>query len=729
MPKRFPFYPQLEAMDCGSTCLRMVAKFYGRFYSLEYLREISNTGKDGVSLLDLSEAAEIIGLKTLAVEADIVQLQDVIPKPCIINWGNNHFVVVYHQDSSKVWIADPALGKYKLKNDEFIQKWIGEDAVIDSSGIVLICQSTPDFYTFNGKEPQKGSWQYVSNYFKQYKALIFQIIIGLFLGSTLQLLFPFFIKSIVDIGINNNDLSFIALVLIAQLILFISQISVEFIRNWNILHVGSRVNISLLSDFLIKLTKLPFRFFDTKLPGDLIQRFNDHERVQKFLSSTSLISIFSILNLLAFGVVLLFWNKAIFIIFIIGSLLNITWVLGFMKWRKSLDIKRFEYNSDNQNSINELITGMQDIKLFNAEKLKRWSWEKVQAKLFNTETENLKLEQVQRAGALFFNETKNLLIIYLVAQGVLNTTLTLGMLVAIQYIIGQLNMQINQLTEFLKSMQDAKISLERIGEIHLKENETVIEENNNVFPSEGDIVLENVNFSYAGVNAIPNIKNINLVIPNGKITAILGPSGSGKTTLLKILLNLYKPTEGNIKLGELNLLSVSPRLWRSKIGVVMQDGHLFSDSIAKNIALGEEIIDKRKLQQSINIVNLQSYIEYLPQGYNTMIGPEGQGLSQGQKQRILIARAVYKEPDFLFFDEATSALDTFNEMLILENIKATFKNKTIIIVSHRLSTVLKADQIVVMEDGEMIEVGSHEELTFVRGAYYQLVKNTLELGY
>ena len=729
MPKRFPFYPQLEAMDCGSTCLRMVAKFYGRFYSLEYLREISNTGKDGVSLLDLSEAAEIIGLKTLAVEADIVQLQDVIPKPCIINWGNNHFVVVYHQDSSKVWIADPAQGKYKLNNDEFIQKWIGEDADVENSGIVLICQSTPDFYTFNGKEPQKGSWQYVSNYFKQYKALIFQIIIGLFLGSTLQLLFPFFIKSIVDIGINNNDLSFIALVLIAQLILFISQISVEFIRNWNILHVGSRVNISLLSDFLIKLTKLPFRFFDTKLPGDLIQRFNDHERVQKFLSSTSLISIFSILNLLAFGVVLLFWNKAIFTIFIIGSLLNIVWVLGFMKWRKSLDMKRFEYNSDNQNSINEMITGIQDIKLFNAEKLKRWSWEKVQAKLFNTESENLKLEQVQRAGALFFNETKNLLIIYLVAQGVLNTTLTLGMLVAIQYIIGQLNMQINQLTEFLKSMQDAKISLERIGEIHLKENETVIEENNNVFPSEGDIVLENVNFSYAGVNSNPNIKNINLGIPNGKITAILGPSGSGKTTLLKILLNLYKPTEGNIKLGELNLLSVNPRLWRSKIGVVMQDGHLFSDSIAKNIALGEEIIDKRKLQQSINIANLQSYIEYLPLGYNTMIGPEGQGLSQGQKQRILIARAVYKEPDFLFFDEATSALDTFNEMLILENIKAAFNNKTIIIVSHRLSTVLKADQIVVMEDGEMIEVGSHEELTFVRGAYYQLVKNTLELGY
>jgi len=400
-----------------------------------------------------------------------------------------------------------------------------------------------------------------------------------------------------------------------------------------------------------------------------------------------------------------------------------------MKWRKTLDIKRFEYNSDNQNSINEMITGMQDIKLFNAEKLKRWSWEKVQAKLFNTETENLKLEQVQRAGALFFNETKNLLIIYLVAQGVLNTTLTLGMLVAIQYIIGQLNMQINQLTEFLKSMQDAKISLERIGEIHLKDNETDIEENNNMFPAEGDIVLENVNFSYAGINATPNIKNINLGIPNGKITAILGPSGSGKTTLLKILLNLYKPTEGKIKLGELNLLSINPRLWRSKIGVVMQDGHLFSDSIAKNIALGEEIIDKRKLQQSISIANLQSYIDYLPLGYNTKIGPEGQGLSQGQKQRILIARAVYKEPDFLFFDEATSALDTFNEMLIMENIKAAFKNKTIIIVSHRLSTVLKADQIIVMEDGEMIEVGSHEELTFVRGAYYQLVKNTMELGF
>jgi ATP-binding cassette subfamily B protein len=488
------------------------------------------------------------------------------------------------------------------------------------------------------------------------------------------------------------------------------------------------VNISLLSDFLNKLTKLPFRFFDTKLPGDLIQRFNDHERVQKFLSSTSLISIFSLLNLLAFGVVLLFWNKAIFTIFIIGSLLNIVWVLGFMKWRKSLDIKRFEYNSDNQNSINEMITGMQDIKLFNAEKLKRWSWEKIQAKLFNTETENLKLEQIQRAGALFFNETKNLLIIYLVAQGVLNATLTLGMLVAIQYIIGQLNTQINQLTEFLKSMQDAKISLERIGEIHNKDNETV-NEDNNVLPYEGNIVLENVNFSYSGVNASPNIRNINLVIPKGKITAILGPSGSGKTTLLKILLNLYKPTEGNIRLGELNLLSINPRLWRNNIGVVMQDGHLFSDSIAKNIALGEEIIDKNKLQFSAKLANLESYIENLPHGYNTIIGPEGQGLSQGQKQRILIARAVYKEPDILFFDEATSSLDTYNEMLILENVKAAFKNKTIIIVSHRLSTVLKADQIVIMEDGEMIECGSHEELTFARGAYYQLVKNTLELGF
>jgi ATP-binding cassette subfamily B protein len=375
-----------------------------------------------------------------------------------------------------------------------------------------------------------------------------------------------------------------------------------------------------------------------------------------------------------------------------------------------------------------MITGMQDIKLFNAEKLKRWSWEKIQAKLFNTETENLKLEQIQRAGALFFNETKNLLIIYLVAQGVLNATLTLGMLVAIQYIIGQLNTQINQLTEFLKSMQDAKISLERIGEIHNKDNETV-NEDNHVLPYEGNIVLENINFSYSGVNASPNIRNINLVIPKGKITAILGPSGSGKTTLLKILLNLYKPTEGNIRLGELNLLSINPRLWRNNIGVVMQDGHLFSDSIAKNIALGEEIIDKNKLQFSAKLANLESYIENLTHGYNTIIGPEGQGLSQGQKQRILIARAVYKEPDILFFDEATSSLDTYNEMLILENVKAAFKNKTIIIVSHRLSTVLKADQIVIMEDGEMIECGSHEELTFTRGAYYQLVKNTLELGF
>jgi ATP-binding cassette subfamily B protein len=728
MPIRFPFYPQLEAMDCGSACLRMIARFHGRYYSLDFLREISHTGKDGVSLLELSDAAEFIGFKTLAVESNLTQLGEVIPKPCIINWGNNHFVVVFHQDNKKVWIADPAKGKYNLNNDDFISQWIGKEAKPEDSGIVLICQTSPDFYSFNGKEPTKGEWSYVLKYFTQYKALVFQIIIGLFLGSTLQLLFPFFIKSIVDIGISNYDLSFISLVLIAQLILFISQISVEFIRSWNILHVGSRVNISLISDFLIKLTKLPFRFFDSKLSGDLIQRFNDHERIQKFLSSTSLISIFSLLNLLAFGIVLLFWNKAIFAIFVIGSFLNIAWVLGFMRWRKRLDLKRFEFASENQNTINEMITGMQDIKLFNAEKLKRWSWEKIQAKLFKTDTENLKLEQIQRAGALFFNETKNLLIIYLVAQGVLATTLTLGMLVAIQYIIGQLNTQINQLTEFLKSMQEAKLSLERIGEIHLKENENVSEQNLNIIPPDANINLENVNFSYFGINGLPNIKNINISIPKGKITAILGQSGFANTTLLKILLNLYVPSEGHIKLGDINLSSINPKLWRNKIGVVMQDGHLFSESIAKNIALGDEIIDQEKLLFSVKIANLQMFIENLPQGYNTIIGPEGQGISQGQKQRILIARAVYKKPDYLFLDEATSSLDTYNEMLIMENIKTAFKNKTIIIVSHRLSTVLKADQIIVMEDGEILECGSHEELTFIRGAYYHLVKNTMELG-
>lgn len=728
MPSRFPFYPQLEAMDCGSACLRMISRFHGRFYSLEYLREISHTGKEGVSLLDLSDAAEFIGLKTLAVEANFDQLLEVIPKPCIINWGNNHFVVIHHQDSRWTWIADPAKGKYKLRKEAFLNQWIGKEPKSDDIGIVLICQTTPDFYTFKGKNPTKGEWQYVLKYFSQYKALVFQIIIGLFLGSTLQIIFPFFVKSIVDIGINNYDLSFISLVLIAQLILFISQISIEFIRSWNILHVGSRVNISLVSDFLIKLTKLPFRFFDTKSSSDLKQRFNDHERIQKFLSSTSLISIFSLFNLLAFGIILFFWHKAIFAIFVIGSLLNIFWVISFMKWRKTLDLKRFEYLADNQNSINEMILGMQDIKLFNAEKLKRWSWEKIQANLFKTETENLKLEQIQRAGALIINEIKNLLIIFLVAQGVLATTLTLGMLVAIQYIMGQLNTQINQLSEFLKSMQEAKISLERIGEIHLKENENVSDQNLILLPEDANINLEKVNFSYLGLNGIPNIKDINLSIPKGKITAILGPSGSGKTTLLKLLLNLYSPTDGQIKLGEVNLSSINPRYWRNNIGVVMQDGHLFNDSIAKNIALGDEKIDQKRLLSSLKIANLHTFIESLPQTYNTIIGSEGLGISQGQKQRLLIARAVYKEPEFLFLDEATSSLDNYNEMLILENLKSTFKDKTIVIVSHRLSSVLKADQIVVMEDGEILECGSHEELTFTRGAYYQLVKNMLELG-
>ncbi|MCB9081610.1 MAG: peptidase domain-containing ABC transporter [Lewinellaceae bacterium] len=728
MAKGFPFYHQLDAMDCGATCLRMIARFYNRFYSLEYLRELTYTGRQGVSMLEISDAAEHIGMQTLAVQTTYDQLISVVPLPCIAHWDNDHFVVIYRAKEDKVWIADPGRGKYTLDKATFLEHWVGPGAQADDAGVLLLLQTTPDFLLRDGDAPNKSGFGYVLSYFQSYRPLILQLILGLFLGSFLQIIFPFLLKSIVDVGINNLDYSFILLILVAQLVLFATQTGIEYIRSWILLHVGVRVNISLISDFLIKLTRLPLKFFDSRLAGDLIQRITDHERVQRFLSSTSLVSIFSFINLLVFGIVLATWNLTVFFVFLLGTTLNLMWVFGFMRWRRDLDYKRFDQSAENQSNLYELVAGMQDIKLYNAEKQKRWAWERIQAKLFRTGISTLRIEQIQRAGAVFFNETKNLFIIFLVAQAVIETRMTLGMLVAVQYIIGQLNSQINQLVAFLQTMQEAKISLERMSEIHGKENEENPENKITIIPESGDIRLEEVSFHYNGPNSPLVIKNLSLVIPKGKTTAIVGRSGSGKTTLLKLLLQFYEPTEGTIRLGDLSLSNLSNKLWRRKCGVVMQEGHIFSDSIARNIALGDEIINKERLLRAVKVANIQTFIESLPLGYNTRIGQDGLGLSQGQKQRLLIARAVYKDPDYLFFDEATTALDAFNEMVIMENLAELFRRRTIVIVAHRLSTVMNADNIIVLEDGEIVEQGTHEELTYIRGAYYQLVRNQLELG-
>lgn len=729
MIRGFPFYQQHDEMDCGATCLRMVARYHGRFFSLEKLRELTYIGKQGVNMLGISDAAEHIGLQTLAVQTTYDQLNSVIPLPCIAHWNDEHFVVVYRVTDRYAWIADPAQDKFRITKEEFLQHWASEvNEQGEPQGVLLLLQTTPEFSQQDGEQLKKSGWGYVLRYFRSYRNLMGQLFLGVILGTLIQLAFPFLIKAIVDVGINIIDLRFITLVLVAQLVLFAAQTAIDALRSWILLHVGVRVNISLISDYLIKLTKLPLRFFDSRMTSDLMQRVADHERVQRFLSSTSLMSLFSFINFLAFAIVLIWWSPVVFWVFLAGTFLNVAWIFFFVRWRREIDYRRFDQSSVNQSNLMELIHGMQDIKMFNAEKQKRWAWERVQAKLFRTSMSALRVQQVQRSGAVFINETKNLIIIFLVAQAVIRVEMSLGMLVAVQYIIGAMNAQVNQLIDFLQSMQEAKISLERLNEIHVSQDEERLEDKITMLPETGDLRVQNASFRYNGPHSNMVLKNVSLTIPKGKRTAIVGRSGSGKTTLMKLLLNFYEPTEGSIRVGDIKLTNLSQKLWRRKCGVVMQDGYIFSDTIAKNIALGDEIVDKVQLLRAVKLANIQSFVESLPMGYNSRIGPDGLGLSQGQKQRLLIARSVYKNPDYLFFDEATTALDAFNEMVIMENLEDFFRRKTVVIVAHRLSTVMEADNIVVLEDGEIVEQGTHEELTYVQGAYYQIVRNQLELG-
>jgi len=728
MPGSFPFYQQLDAMDCGATCLRMISRHFGRYYSLDYLRDLTYMGKQGVNMLGISDAAEHIGLQTLAVKTTYDRLARDIPLPCIAHWRQEHFVVVHKVNKRYAWIADPAMGKFRLTREEFMENWASDTEDGEEVGVLLLLEPSPEFYKREGETVDKSGFGYVWSYLRRYRALVLQLLTGLVLGGLLQFAFPFLIKSIVDVGVDNYDLDFIKLILLAQFFLFATMLAVEQFRNWILLHVTARVNISLISDYLIKLTKLPISYFDSKVSGDLMQRIADHERVQRFLSSTSLASIFTFVNLVAFGVVLFIWNKFILTIFLVGTILQIGWIVFFQYLRRELDYKRFDQSAENQSNLIELINGMQDIKLHNAENQKRWAWERIQARMFRTGLSARRIGQVQRTGAAFLSETKNLLITFIVAKAVIDNQMTLGMLLAVQYIIGQLNSPLNQLFDFLRGRQEAKISLERMNEIHSKENEENLEEKITLLPEYGDLMLENVSFQYNGPHSPMVLRNVSLRIPKGKTTAIVGTSGSGKTTILKLLLNFYRPSEGAIRLGDINLANVNSRLWRSKCGVVMQDGYLFFDSIARNIALGDEVIDKAKLLKAVKVANIQTFIETLPLGYNTKIGQEGLGLSQGQKQRMLIARAVYKNPDYIFFDEATSALDAYNEMLIMENLEEFFRRRTVVVVAHRLSTVMNADNIIVLEGGEVVEQGTHEELTYLGGAYYQLVRNQLELG-
>lgn len=726
----FPFYKQHDSMQCGITCLQMICKYYGKEYSLESLSRYCFATTEGVSMLGISEAANKLGLHTICGRVTMEQLPQA-PLPCILHWSQNHFVILYKiKNNKKFYIADPGKGLVTYTEKEFKNHWISTQSKGEEKGIAMFIQPTPAFHELSGETTnRKRSFNFLFGYIKQYRRYFGQIILGALVGCVLQLIFPFLTQAIVDIGITHQNLGIIYLILLGQLILTISRTSVDFIRRWILLHISMRINISLVSDFFIKLLKLPMSFFDTKLMGDLMQRMNDHNRVEKFLTTQMLNVTFSLLSFIVFGCVLLGYNIFIFLIFLTESILYGIWIAIFLKKRKLLDYELFEKQAMNNNKTYQFITSMQEIKLQNCEQRRRWEWEDVQADLFQVNMKSLKLQQTQEAGSIFINEVKNIIITVLAATAVIHGQMTLGMMLAVQYIIGQLNAPVEQLMNFLYSLQDVKISLERINEIHEMENEENNKEALNAFHDrDKSLSFKNADFKYDPHNPNKTLDGINITIPEGKVTAIVGTSGSGKTTMIKLLLGYYPLLAGEITIGSTDLQKYNLKWWRKHCGVVMQDGVIFSESIARNIAVDDGEIDKERLLQAARIACIDNYIQTLPLKYNTLIGQDGIGLSQGQKQRILIARAVYKNPDYIFLDEATNALDANNERAIVENLMEFYKGKTVVIVAHRLSTVKNADQLIVIERGKIIETGTHTELIDRQGAYYHLVKNQLELG-
>lgn len=703
MRPSFPNYEQPDSKDCGPSCLRIIAKFYGKLISLKEIREISETTREGSSLLKLSDAAEGMGFKTIGAKLSFEKLKQA-PLPLIVHWDKQHFVVVYRIRKDTVYISDPAYGLISYPQEEFISRWIGNNANEHTKeGVTLLLEPTPAFRKMKWEDTEKRSLGFLFTYLFQYKKLIAQLGIGLLVGSLLQLIFPFLTQSIVDVGIQNQDVNFIYLVLIAQIMLFLGRMSVEVLRSWILLHLTTRINISLVSDFFIKLMNLPISYFDTRMTGDIMQRIGDHRRIENLLTGTTLNTLFSLFNLIVFGAVLIYYSITIFLIFLGGSVLYLGWVLFFMKRRRELDYKRFAQLSQEQSTVIELINGMQEIKMHNAETQKRWSWEFVQARLFQVSIQSLSLEQAQQVGSSVINELKNILITFTSAMLVIEGNLTLGMMLALQYIIGQLNGPINELVGFVRSFQDATISLERLNEIHDKEDEESVKAQlvRAVEPGKA-MEAKNLSFRYVGADEAV-LTGINLHIQPKKVTAIVGASGSGKTTLMKLLLKFYEPSSGEIRYGKHDLKTVSPKSWREQCGVVMQEGYVFNDTIAANIAVGQDSINQERLLEAARIANILEFIQSLPLGFNTKIGNEGVGMSTGQKQRLFIARAIYKNPAMLFFDEATSALDAKNEREVMENLQEFMQGRTVFIIAHRLSTVRNADQIIVIDRGKIVE--------------------------
>lgn len=726
---KFPFHKQLDTMDCGPSCLQMIAEYYGQYYSLQALREKAYLTRNGVSLRGINSAAKSIGFQTKSIRINWTQLSEQVKSPCIVHWDDNHFVVIYgiNRKKGKVLIADPAFGRLKYNKDEFIRHWIVNEK--HQEGVVLLLETTDEFYGYKTEPHNKFSARRLLKYLRPHTRYLILLIIAILMGSLISLTFPFLTQAIVDVGIEGLDTNLIFIIFVAQLMLILGQLGNDLFRSWLMLHITTRISLSFISDFLKKLMKLPIGFFDVKLVGDIMQRINDNRRIQTFLTGTLISSVFAMITFIIYAIVISQYNLNILAFFLFGSTLYIIWILSFLKKRRELDFRQFKESSSNQNNLIQLVTAMQEIKLNSCEKMKRWEWERIQLKLYQISIKSLTIAQTQEAGGVFINQTKNIVISFMAATAVVKGEMTLGMMIAMQYVLGQLNTPLNQFLNFIQELQDAKISLERLNEIYDKEDEEPIEiEKITNIPYNSDIHFDGVTFCYAGPESERALQDIDLTIEAGKMTAIVGTSGSGKTTLLKLMLGFYSPIYGSIRIGKYPLKDYSERLWRRNCGVVMQEGFIFSDSIANNIGVVDEKPNYKRLRYSAELANIHSFIESLPLGYETKIGGEGHGLSTGQRQRILIARAIYKNPNYIFLDEATNSLDTTNESMIMSNLNKFYTGKTVVIVAHRLSTVKNANKIVVLDKGYIVETGTHEELVRKQGAYYKLIKDQLELN-
>ena len=732
--RRIPSVLQHDAMDCGVACISMICEWYGIYAPIPDLKKSCVPTKEGVSLKRISTTLEELGFNVVGGRATIKLLVEKAVLPVILHWSQNHFVVLFkitNKHGKYVFhVSDPAVGVITYTQEEFEKKWISTRTHDEDKGIALFIYNNQNVW---GKQSfQKSTKKYrpalvqLMPYFGRYKYFFLLLVFGYIMISLLQLILPYLTQSIVDVGIANKDLSIITLILIAQLMLLIGATSVRMVNNWITLHISTRVSISLISDFLIRLVKSPMEFFDHKKIGDTVQRIGDHDRIENFITTQSLSLLYSIITLVVFSIVMLTYNVKIFIVFLAFSTVYFVWLLIFMKKRKVLDYKFFGISSASQGATYQLISGIQEAKLQNNTQEQRWKWEDIRVDLFDANIEQLKLSQKQQIGSTFINESKNIVITIIAASLVINGSITLGMMLAIQYIIGQLSVPVIQIANYIYNIQDVKISLERINEIKNQKDENA-DRHNSLNITDNSIKIKNLSFRYEG-SSVDVLKNINLTVDNNETVAIVGSSGSGKTTLLKLILQYYLPQNGCIEMGGTDLRDVNVQSLWDRCGVVMQDGYIFSDTIAKNIATSTDEIDLSRLKYAADMARLSPFIESLPLKYNTIVGDDGRSLSSGQRQRLLIARAIYKNADFLFFDEATNALDATNEKFILQNINQFIHNKTALIIAHRLSTVKHADKIVVLEDGYVVESGTHDELISNKSYYYNLVKNQLELN-